>query len=327
MSAGAPGETFAHKVDVAIPAYNASGHLAATLDSVLAQQLPPATLLRIYVTDDASTDGLQKLLRDKYAGLVTWAVHPANKGRSAACNTAIGLGDGDVVVVLDADCRLADVTMIRRILDHLDAGADAVIGTVDAEGAGFWQKYAGVVSRRRVAAAKRDGPWHMTTANFAVRRERLSELNGFSERYRHYGFEDRDLLVRLARTGARVVVDERIVVLHREPASVREVCEKLYQSGRYPASEFAANFPDIYARSFYSHLDLSRYRKTAGLLEPVIRAFYAVSNAASDALIRSKWAGFGLQATCLRITSALGYLLGTCHAAREAPRKQPTIAT
>ncbi len=324
MSAGEIGENCGYKVDVAIPAYNAGEHLAATLDSVLAQQLPPATLLRIYVADDASTDGLQMLLRDRYAGLVRSTTHPVNRGRSAACNTAIGLGDGDVVVVLDADCRFADVTMISRMLMHLDDGADAVIGTVDARGTGFWQKYAGIVSRRRVAAAKRDGPWHMTTANFAIRRAKLSELHGFSERYRHYGFEDRDLLVRIARTGAKVLVDNRIVVLHREPTSVREVCEKLYQSGRYTASEFASNFPDVYARSLYSRLDLSRHKWAAALLEPVTRALYSVSQAVSETLIRSRWAGFGLQATCLRITSALGYLLGTCHAAREALRVKPT---
>lgn len=304
-------------VDVAIPAHNVADCIEATLDAVFTQELPAGTELRVYVADDGSSDGLGPLLAGRYGERVTLVVHEKNRGRSAACNSAIRSGVGEVVLILDADCRFADARMIARMLQRINAGADAVLGTVDAVGTGFWPTYAGVVSTRRVAAARRDGPWHMTTANFAIRRTRLAALDGFSEAYRHYGFEDRDLLIRLSRTGASIVVDSDIVVLHREPSSVREVCWKLYQSGRYTAVPFATRFPDEYGRSAYRRFDLSRRRLVARLLSPILAVLCPLSQSLSDCAIRQRWAGFGLQAFTLRSASALAYMQGTCHAALD----------
>ena len=305
-------------IDVAIPAHNVAHCIGPTLDAVLAQELPGGTGLRIYVADDGSTDGLGPLLTEKYPGQVIVVVHEKNRGRSAACNTAIGNGTGDIVIVLDADCRFANARTIARMLQHFDTGADAVLGTVDAVGDGFWATYAGVVSARRVAQAARDGPWHMTTANFAARRTLLTKLGGFSAEYRHYGFEDRDLLIRLSRSGAAVVVDSEIVVLHREPSSVREVCWKLYESGRYTATAFAARFPEEYRRSAYRRFDLSQHHLLARALSPLLAALCPLSQSLSDAAIEQHWMGFSSQAFALRVASALAYLQGTCHAAIDA---------
>ena len=315
-------DTSIRTIDVAIPAHNVAHCIGATLDAVLAQSLPPATRLCVYVTDDGSADGLRALLAERYAAHVVLEIHPTNRGRSAACNTAINCGHGEVVIVLDADCRFADTHMIARMLAHFDAGADAVLGTVDAEGSGFWATYAGLVSARRVAQAQRDGPWHMTTANFAVRRTLLTTLGGFSAEYRHYGFEDRDLLIRLARTGAAVVVDSAIVVNHREPASVREVCWKLHESGRHTARAFAARFPAEYRRSAYHRFDLSQRRGLARIAAPLLGVLSPLSQTLSDSVIRQSWAGFGLQAFSLRVASAFAYLQGTCQAALDTTARE-----
>jgi len=308
-------------VDVAIPAYNVAHCIGPTLDAILAQALPPTTELRIHVADDASSDGLSAMIESRYASCVELTVHRTNRGRSAACNSAIASGSGDIVIVLDADCRFADARMVWRMLQRLDAGADAVLGTVDAEGDGFWATYAGVVSARRVRLAAHDGPWHMTTANFAIRRGVLARLGGFDERYRHYGFEDRDLLIRLVRDGANVVVDPGIVVLHREPDSVHEVSRKLYLSGRHTASEFAARFPAEYRRSAYSRVDLSNHALLARMLSPLLGLLAPLAQRTSDAIIRQGWLHTGLKSFSLRVASALAYLHGTCDAAADNRRR------
>lgn len=309
-----------HTIDVVIPAHNVAYCISVTLDALLTQELPDSAALTIYVTDDGSSDNIGDLLSTHYPQTVILATHIKNQGRSAACNTAIALGHGDIVIVMDADCRFADTRMITRILGHFSEGADAVLGTVDALGTGFWPRYAGVVSARRVARAKHDAPWHMTTANFAIRRRLLAELGGFSSHYRHYGFEDRDLLIRLAKTGAKITVDSDIVVLHREPSSVQEVCWKLYESGRHTARTFALRFPDEYRRSAYYKFDMSQHPLLARACSPLLAVLCPLSQAFSSAAIRHTWSGFGIQALSLRVASALAYLQGTCHAALDRAR-------
>lgn len=306
-----------HGIDIAIPAHNVADCVAPTLDAVFAQVVPADVRLQVCIADDGSSDGLARVLQDYESRALRCVVHPKNLGRSAACNSAAALGDGDILVVLDADCRFADTQMLTRMLAHFSAGADAVLGTVDAVGSGFWARYAGQVSTRRVTAAQRDGPWHMTTANFAIRRRLFEELGGFSTRYRHYGFEDRDLLIRLTRTGAKVVVDPAVVVLHREPTVVGDVCWKLYQSGRHTAGEFSAQFPDEYQRSAYRRFDLSKRPRTARLLSPLIDVLAPRAQRLSDRLIARPWIGYGVQALSLRVASALAYLQGTTHAALD----------
>jgi len=306
-------------IDIAIPAYNVADCIESTLDAIFAQDLPAGMNMRVYIADDGSTDDLRERLDERINTQLTYAVMNVNQGRSAACNAAAALGHGDVIIVLDADCRFADRHMISRMLAHFDDGADAVLGTVEASGRGFWGRYAEQVSSRRIDAAKRDGPWHMTTANFAVRRSVFEALGGFSTRYRHYGFEDRDFLIRLSRAEANVVVDSTIAVLHREPTSVREVCRKLYQSGRYTAAEFAARFPDEYRRSAYRRFDVLGHRRLSYAITPLLKLACPLSQAVSDALIRHRISTFVLQAFSLRVASGLSYLQGTCHAAISRP--------
>lgn len=310
-------DTSALKIDVAIPAHNVANCIGPTLDAILAQELPADTCLRIHVADDGSSDGLATLIARDYASHVTLIVHPVNRGRSAACNSAIGSGDGDLVLVLDADCCLADKRMVARILDHFDAGADAVLGTVEADGKGFWGRYASLVSARRVGQAQREGAWHMTTANFAIKRRLLQQLGGFSEEYRHYGFEDRDLLIRLTRTGANIVIDSEVIVRHREPASVSEVCRKLYLSGRYSAGAFSSRFPEEYRQSAYYRFDLSRRPLLARLCGPLLTAVDPLLRSMSEWTIRQRRVGFDTKVVMLRAASAVAYLRGTCDAALE----------
>ncbi len=314
-------------IDIAIPAFNVAHCIDQTLDAIFAQDLPPGVSVRVCIANDASTDDLHQRVHGRNDSRLAYAAHDTNRGRSAACNTAAALGDGEFIVVLDADCRFADRRVLARMLSHFSDGADAVLGTVAAAGSGFWAKYARLVSARRLNAAMRDGPWHMTTANFAVRRSVFDALGGFSTIYRYYGFEDRDFLIRLSRPGTRILIDRYIVVLHREPTAVLEVCKKLYESGRYTAAEFAARFPDEYRRSAYRRFDMSRHRWLSRALAPLLKVLCPLSQATSQSLIRRTTANFALQVWSLRVASALSYLQGTCDAAiaqSELPTGKPT---
>lgn len=86
------------RASVVIPAYNAARYLAETLDSVLAQTLPPHEILLV---DDGSTDDTPAVAA-RYAGRVTHVRQP-NRGVSAARNNGIGRATGNWIAFLDAD--------------------------------------------------------------------------------------------------------------------------------------------------------------------------------------------------------------------------------
>lgn len=87
-----------------IPAYNVEKYLKRCIESVLAQELPPA---RIIITDDGSTDATGEIC-DRYAKehpQIT-VLHQINAGVSAARNAAMKKADCRYFVFLDADDAL-----------------------------------------------------------------------------------------------------------------------------------------------------------------------------------------------------------------------------
>lgn len=88
-------------ISVIIPVYNAAPHLAACLDSVLAQTYADIELLLV---DDGSTDGSLEVCND-YAckdARVT-VIHQENQGASTARNRALAEARGEYVAFIDAD--------------------------------------------------------------------------------------------------------------------------------------------------------------------------------------------------------------------------------
>lgn len=86
------------RVSVIVPAFNAARTLAAALDSVLAQTMPPHQIL---VMDDGSTDATASIL-DSYRSSISSFSQP-NGGIAKARNALCRKGDGDLIALLDAD--------------------------------------------------------------------------------------------------------------------------------------------------------------------------------------------------------------------------------
>lgn len=87
-------------VSVVIPTFDRAGVLGRSLDSVLRQTLPP---LEILVVDDASSDGTERLVRERGAGLVRYIRLPHRSGAQAARNRGIREARGDWIAFQDSD--------------------------------------------------------------------------------------------------------------------------------------------------------------------------------------------------------------------------------
>lgn len=104
-------------VAVAIPTYNASATLPETLDSILAQTMPPA---EIVVVDDGSTDDLDGCIR-AYEPKGVCFVRTANRGINAARNTGAAATKSPWLAFTDAD----DIWLPRKLERQMELLARA----------------------------------------------------------------------------------------------------------------------------------------------------------------------------------------------------------
>lgn len=123
---------------IVIPFYNERETLRAVVERILATPVPEGAGVRrrIYLVDDASTDGSGAIAAALAArpgdGPVTVLSHDRNRGKGAALRTgfARALADGaDAVLVHDADLEYDPADHAALVRPILDGRADAVIGS------------------------------------------------------------------------------------------------------------------------------------------------------------------------------------------------------
>ncbi len=155
------------RVDVVIPIYNMGDTLAATLDSVARSAWPAR---RVIVVDDGSDDGETWPAVQRLAPRIDVVERIAHGGKAAAANRGAELGDGEVVLWLDADSTVAP-DFIERTLAEFRAdpqvGAIDFVQRVSNPRASFWTRQAAF--ERALLGLRPDN----FGALFAMRREHV----------------------------------------------------------------------------------------------------------------------------------------------------------
>ncbi|PKM99011.1 MAG: hypothetical protein CVU79_00395 [Elusimicrobia bacterium HGW-Elusimicrobia-3] len=111
------------QVCICIPAYNAEGTLAATLDSILAQTYQH---IKVVVVDNASTDDTYKIASG-YAekdARVSVSRNPENIGGEGNFTRCIELASGDYTAIFHSD-DIYSSDMVARQVDLLDGAPQA----------------------------------------------------------------------------------------------------------------------------------------------------------------------------------------------------------
>jgi glycosyltransferase involved in cell wall biosynthesis len=184
------------RVSVVVPTYNASGRLKKTIESVLAQTVPP---FEVIIVDDGSTDVTGAVLGH-------WLRRPDGPSlrvvrRRRAGGPAVARNEGwraagaPVIAFTDDDCRVAPA--------WLEAGLQALDAT--AQGAGAAEAIVQGATEPDPLEADRLGPFSRSltvtgldgwfaTANVFYPRSLLERLGGFDgETFTRAGGEDTDL--------------------------------------------------------------------------------------------------------------------------------------
>jgi cellulose synthase/poly-beta-1,6-N-acetylglucosamine synthase-like glycosyltransferase len=130
-------------VTIVVAAYNEEVVIQAKIDDLRAQDYP-ADLVRILVVADGSSDKTVQLARAKGVD-VLWEAQ--RRGKSQAVNRGVAASDTELVVLTDANCRLAPNALRALVAPFTDrrvavvSGAKTVVGPSSAaQGEGLYWK-------------------------------------------------------------------------------------------------------------------------------------------------------------------------------------------
>jgi len=298
-------------IDIVIPAYNACKFISASIRSTLSQKLPAGWYQNIIIVDDGSSDETVLHLQALFKDQVNLIAHPQNRGRSATRNTGWRAGSGTYVIFLDADCEWFSTESLAAHLQILESGSDVSTGAIVSRDESFWGRYQNMLQASREKHFSAGNPVAFTSANFAIKRSVLEASGGFDEGYRHYGFEDRDFLLRLVSLGAKISFCAEASIIHKPDSSLVEVCRKMMESGENSSVRFQSAHPEYYSESMYGKLDcrLQGFPLTvlAMILGPRIPGFAWLG----DKMINLSGVPFQMKKACVKIMSGLAYMTGT----------------
>jgi glycosyltransferase involved in cell wall biosynthesis len=206
------------KISIVIPAYNVAAFIAETLESVFAQSF---TDFEVIIVNDGSpdTEEFERAIQP-YRERICY-LKQENRGASAARNTGLRAAGGELIAFLDAD----DLWLPNYLAEQLKfiseygcdlACADALIFGVSADaGESYMDSLMpaappeGLVTFLELVNADRS----LITSGVVVRRDLVLEVGLFDEALRNA--QDFDLWLRLARHGARLAYQRKVLLSYR----------------------------------------------------------------------------------------------------------------
>ncbi len=222
------------RVSVVVPTYNASGRLKKTIESVLAQTVPP---FEIIIVDDGSTDDTKQVCAHFGGAICYLAVE--NGGQQRARNIGVARATGEWIAFLDHDDLwdpdyLAELRAFQarhafdlafcdsRTLREREDGHVIQDGTrfMELAPAGYWQGM-GVDPADRWSVLERYDYAHFLEFHpvqpsvLTIRAELFRALGGFDPRMRGVSAEDFEFELRAIRSARIGLIWRPLVTITR----------------------------------------------------------------------------------------------------------------
>lgn len=299
-------------IDILIPAYNASKNIEACLRSLTSQSNFNLIVGSIIVVNDGSTDETLNILEGITIPKLKIISHEKNRGRSAAINTGYKHASAPLIIILDSDCTVLGTEWLKEF--HQTATSDnklIVFGATRASGNTFWDQYTNIVANRRL---KSESITSQAMTNLLITRELLEISGGFSEAFTHYGFEDKDLLIKLGGiiNGTDAAYRNNLIVIHSiESMSIKDLCKKFYESGQYTSTTFSVRNPTEYKKMLYSKFDAQEIPRPLTWLLLIACLTRPILMNVAERLTKSKVIPFSLALFTVRICLVMSYFKGT----------------
>lgn len=306
MSTGeTAGRNISGQVSVVVPVRDPGPGFVEMLRAV--GKAGAGAVVEILVVDDASATGREWLAAAaalsgvRVLGLAAWG------GRAAARDAGARAACGEFLWFLDADC-LPRPDALAIHLAQLADGADLSLGLAASPGEGFWGRYQATVLARRARAPAAE----QSIANCVVRRRAYEMLGGLDTAFRHYGFEDRDFILRALAAGQRTRTTPASLAVHAGEVTLTSVCRKFNEAARLSAPRFAQRHPDAYWHSPLGRLDARARGAIVARCAHALSALQAPWQRLASACVASARVPYALQLVAVRGAIALAYLRGSC---------------
>ncbi len=290
-----------------IPVFRDADRAIAAVRALATQPYPGD--LEIIVIDDGSGDETAHRIAAACTGQIRLQRLAKNVGRTAARNAGAELATADVLIFMDCDCLPESALWLEQHSLALQSGNVASIGPVVGTGSGFWHAYQSRSSRRRADLFSAGGVFSGSTQNMAMLRSAFVAIGGFDPAFSGYGFEDRDMLMRLSVLGN--IVWTGAGVRHMDELHLVDVCAKMTEAGAGTSRLFSARYPEAYRLLGYAMFD-ARLHPALKYIGRFAGAFTAVTARWTDTWLESERVPFALRAAAVRLHSAASFLSGTC---------------
>jgi glycosyltransferase involved in cell wall biosynthesis len=296
-------------VSIVIPVYRDADRAIALVRAMQSHRLPFGVEAEIIVVDDGSGDGSANRIEDAVRDQAVLVKLAANRGRAMARNTGAQRAKGEIILFMDCDCLPVDDDLVATHLGAWGPGVVATIGPVVGNGDGFWHRYQSAASERRARQHLAGIQFSGSSQNLMVSRAAFEACGGFDNAFHTYGFEDRDLQIRLTCLG-RIVWAAGAGVKHMDLLALPPVCRKMAEAGGSAALLFSHRHPGAYRSLGYAALDTRLHRWLRPLARWLDRLIEPMARL-GDRLIASRYLPYWLKSLVVKSLTGISYLVGT----------------
>jgi glycosyltransferase involved in cell wall biosynthesis len=207
------------------------------LRSLFRQTAPPDSY-EVIVSIDGSDDGTREMLRSLAPPYALRVADGPHRGRAAACNAALELARGEIVIILDDDMEVLPEFIERHRRHHPEGSRLCVMGAVPVqihERSPLAARH--IADRFKAHLATIGQPDHVFvprdfySGNTSLRAEVLREVGGFDDSFTVYGNEDVELGVRLRDAGIALRYDPTAIARQEYAKDLKALCRDTLAKG------------------------------------------------------------------------------------------------
>ncbi len=216
----------AQRISVIVPSFNEEKSVAATAESLLAQDYDN---YEVVLVDDGSTDKTLQIARG-YEDRGLKVVHQENMGKAEALNAGIRAASGSIVLTVDADTRLSRGAL-KALSDRFasEPKLGALAGNVKVDKAeSLLQRlqdleYATGIGLTRKGQSMLSSVMIVPGPIAAFRREAIERVSYFSP---ETFAEDFDITLAILKEGYRVQYEDRAIAYTLAPRGIEDLLKQ-----------------------------------------------------------------------------------------------------
>ena len=254
------------RFSIIIPTYSADVLLMECIQS-LCNQSVDMNYFEVIVVNDGGKRKISERLDLFESQLTIRYFYQKNKGPAAARNLGINMARGDIVLFLDDD-SLPTSDWLKTVINAWNKYSDYdgiggyIIG--DKTDSIYCRVNTDFFNWYLAHYSTNDNLPFLTTCNAGYKKSILNKVGNFDEEFKKASGEDRDLNIKLSKAGAKLILDQRILVYHDRDLTLRSYAKKYYNYGK-AAKEIYSRYPEVRRLSLNNYINLyvsilTRYR-------------------------------------------------------------------